>query len=368
MFIKILTFFLIINTSFAKDKIRISNNVFLEKTEFSDLKGWENEDYKEALDVFLSSCKRMKNIPKNVDIFPQIRKKINSNDFYAVCKIADIIKNYNDRYLKVFFENYFAPYKVVDKGNNKSLFTGYYLPQINAKKTKDKVYKYPIYGRPKDLSKKGRYYTRREINNGVLANQNLEILYTDDLVELFFFHIQGSGNVFLVDENKIISIGYDGKNNHKFTSIGKYMLKNNLIEPEKINTKDIKKELKKDLKLAEIIMNKNDSYIFFKIIENGKITGAFGSELIPFRTLAVDRKYIPLGFPMWLSTTHNTKNRNEKFNKLVIANDTGSAIKGAVRGDIFFGSGTNGENNASFQHAEGEYFLLLPERILRKIN
>ena len=368
MFFKILIFFLFIESSIAKDKIKIDNNVFLEKVKFSDLVGWENENYKEALDVFLSSCRKIKTIPKNIDIFPQVKRKINSEDFYAVCKIADVIKNYNDRYLKVFFENYFAPYRVVDKSGNKSLFTGYYLPQINAKKTKDKIYKYPIYGRPKDLARNARFYTRKEINNGALADQNLELLYTDDLVELFFFHIQGSGNVFLVDENRVISIGYDGKNNQKFTSIGKYMLKYKLIEPSKINAKDIKKELKKDPKLAEFIMNKNDSYIFFKIIENGNITGAFGSELVPFRTLAVDRKYIPLGFPLWLSTTHNTKDYNEKFNRLVIANDTGSAIKGAIRGDIFFGSGINGENNASFQHAEGEYFLLLPERILRKIS
>lgn len=367
---KIIIIFLLSTTDllWAKDNIKIASDVFLEKTSFSKLRGWEEENYKEAIDALLSSCEKIMSLPRDKSLFPQVNKRINKDDFFVVCRVADVIKNYNYKYLRVFFENYFVPYKVVDKSGAPSLFTGYYLPQINAKRTKDSVYKYPIYRRPDDLIGKRKYYTRKEINNGALANRNLEILYTDDPIELFFFHIQGSGNVYLVDENKVISIGYDGKNNQKFTSIGKYMLRNNLIEPNKANSKDLKKELKKDLKLAEIILNKNNSYIFFKIIENNTITGAFGSKLIPFRTMAVDRKYIPFGFPLWLNTTHNTRYGNGEFNHLVIANDTGSAIKGAVRGDIFFGSGTVGEDNASFQYSTGEYYLLLPERVLNKIG
>ena len=346
--------------------VKIDNNVFLVKSNFENLNGWENENYKEALDVFLESCKKVNTLPKNKNIFPQINKKINKNDFYAVCRIGEIIKNYNDKYLQVFFESYFIPYKVIDKTNT-SLFTGYYLPQINAKKIKDKIFKYPIYRRADDFENNGKYYTRKQINNGILNNKDLEILYTDDLVELFFFHIQGSGSVYLVDENKVIFIGYDGKNSYKFTSIGKYMLNNNLIDKSKINAKDIKKELKKDLNLAKFIMNKNESYIFFKILDNNVVSGAFGTKLVPFRTIAVDTRYIPLGFPLWLETKHNQKNKTTDFNKLVIANDTGSAIKGGVRGDIFFGSGTDGENNASYQYSNGEYFLLIPTRIAKKL-
>lgn len=131
--------------------------------------------------------------------------------------------------------------------------------------------------------------------------------------------------------------------------------------------KDIKKELKKDLNLAKFIMNKNESYIFFKILDNNVVSGAFGTKLVPFRTIAVDTRYIPLGFPLWLETKHNQKNKTTDFNKLVIANDTGSAIKGGVRGDIFFGSGTDGENNASYQYSNGVYFLLIPTRIAKKL-
>lgn len=355
------------NYSYSKQKIiKIDKDVFLKKATFSDFKYWEEENYKEALNVFLESCEKIQTLPDNKNIFPQLNKKIHKNDFYAICKIGNIIKNYNDKYLQVFFENYFIPYEVVDN-SKKSLFTGYYLPQINAKRQKDKQFQYPIYKRGYNFENSIKNYTREEINNGILDNKNLEILYTDDLVELFFFHIQGSGSVYLVDENKVISIGYDGKNSHPFTSIGKYMLNNNLIDKSKINAKDIKTELKKDMNLAKMIMNKNKSYIYFRIIENDNITGAFGMKLIPFRTIAVDRNYIPLGFPMWLETKHNTRNDNYNFNKIVVANDTGSAIKGAVRGDIFFGSGTDGEKNASFQYSNGKYYLLIPTKISKKL-
>lgn len=365
----VILFFLQKNCYSKNIKIRLSNELSLEETSFENLYGWNNENYKEALDVFLDNCERIVSLSIKYPIFPQANKKINKNDFYSVCKIADIIKNYNKEYIQVFFENYFIPFKIIDNKNNYSLFTGYYMPTIKAKRKKDNIFKYPIYKRPNDLVDGIKYYTREQINNGVLANKNLEILYTNDLVELFFFHIQGSGNVELVDENKIISIGFDGKNNHKYTSIGKYMSRNNLLTEAKADTKSIKQELKKNLVFAKNILNVNKSYIFFKILEDNNFKGAFGSKLVPFRTIAVDKKYIPYGFPIWLNTMHIKKyDIREQFNKLVIANDTGSAIKGVVRGDIFFGFGEEGEENSGYQYSTGEMYLLIPIKVLKKIN
>ncbi len=365
----VILFFLQKNCYSKNIKIRLSNELSLEETSFENLYGWNNENYKEALDVFLDNCERIVSLSIKYPIFPQANRKINKNDFYSVCKIADIIKNYNKEYIQVFFENYFIPFKIIDNKNNYSLFTGYYMPTIKAKRKRDNIFKYPIYKRPNDLVDGIKYYTREQINNGVLANKNLEILYTNDLVELFFFHIQGSGNVELVDENKIISIGFDGKNNHKYTSIGKYMSRNNLLTEAKADTKSIKQELKKNLVFAKNILNVNKSYIFFKILEDNNFKGAFGSKLVPFRTIAVDKKYIPYGFPIWLNTMHIKKyDIREQFNKLVIANDTGSAIKGVVRGDIFFGFGEEGEENSGYQYSTGEMYLLIPIKVLKKMN
>jgi membrane-bound lytic murein transglycosylase A len=351
---------------FSKEaQIRLNNGVILKRSSFSNLYKWEEENYKEALDVFLKSCERIMSLSLSNPIFPQLNGKINKNDFYTVCKIGSVIKNYNREYIQVFFENYFIPFEVKNESNF-SLFTGYYIPTINAKRKKDKIFKYPIYRKPDDLVSGTKYYTREEINNGILDDRNLEILYTDDFIELFFLHIQGSGNVYLADEKKMLSIGFDGKNNHKYSSIGKYMAKNNLINGNDSSSRGIKNELKKDVKLAEQILNVNKSYIFFKILDNNKIKGAFDMELIPFRTIAVDKKIIPFGFPLWLNTTHNKKDKKNEFNKIVIANDTGSAIEGVIRGDIFFGFGEEGENNATFQYSTGKYYLLIPTKIAKK--
>ena len=111
----------------------------------------------------------------------------------------------------------------------------------------------------------------------------------------------------------------------------------------------------------------NDSYVFFRVLKENVIKGAFGTQLIAQRTIAVDKNYIPLGFLLWLDTTHNMEYKNASFRKLVLANDIGAAIKGAVRGDIFFGYGAEGEDNASYQHSRGEYYLLIPKKIAKKL-
>jgi membrane-bound lytic murein transglycosylase A len=208
----------------------------------------------------------------------------------------------------------------------------------------------------------------KQIKNGILNNRDLEIFYTDDPVELFFAHIQGSMTVFLVDKAKFALLGFDGKNNHKFSSVGKFMVANDLMDKSDLNAIQLKKKLKSmGNNFLLSILNRNDSYIFFRVLENSGIVGAFGTSLVTTRTIAVDNNTIPLGFPLWLNTHHVTKDDRWQLNKLVIANDTGSAIKGSVRGDIFFGYGTTAEEAASYQYSEGKYYLLLPERVVRKL-
>jgi membrane-bound lytic murein transglycosylase A len=302
-------------------------------------------------------------------IFPQLAGNITGRDFYGVCRIAGIIGGYGEEYIRMFFEKYFIPYRVVDTSSNASLFTGYYIPKILAKRTKDEIFKYPIYRRPPDLVSGVRYYTREEINSGVLGNRGLEILYTDDLVDLYFMHIQGSGMVELVGENKLAYIGFDGKNNRDYSPLGKNTTEDNIIPRElRLDAIALRRELKKDITRAIRLFNMNESYVFFKLLKDGKFVGSFGTELVPFRTMAVDSKYIPLGFPLWVNTTHNRENSNVAFNRMLFANDVGSAVKGVNRGDIFFGFGEFGEINSSFQRAIGQYFLLIPVKIAKKLT
>jgi membrane-bound lytic murein transglycosylase A len=352
------------------DKIILKNSTVLKKVEFNELHGWSNENFTDALTVLLENCDKINSLPADKNIFPQARtnKKITKTDFYAACKVANVIKNYGVRYKQIFFENFFTPFEVIKKREEKSLFTGYYIPTIRAKTVKDDVFKYPIYRKPEDLSNYEQYYSRKQINNGALNNRNLEIFYTDDPIELFFAHIQGSMTVFLVDEAKFAPLGFDGKNNHKFSSVGRFMVDNDLMEKSDLNAIQLKKKLKSmGNNFLLSILNVNDSYIFFKMLENSGIVGAFGTSLVATRTIAVDNDTIPLGFPLWLNTQHVTKDDRRQLNKLVIANDTGSAIKGSVRGDIFFGYGEIAEEAASYQYSEGKYYILLPERIVRKL-
>ena len=336
----------------------------LKKVSFNQLDGWNKEDFNMTLKLFLLSCERFSKFSEDKKILPQINKNITRKDLNGICKIAKTIKEYESKHIKVFFEKFFIPYEVI---SDKSLFTGYYIPIIKAKRSKDMTFKYPIYKRPPDLTD-DKYYTRRQINFGTLNNKNLEIFYTNDAIELFFLHIQGSGIVRLIDENKTVYIGYDGKNNHKYSSLWNHISNKGLIDKNtKRNAKTIKYALRNSKNNINEILNMNDSYIFLKILKENTVKGSFGTELIPQRTMAIDKNYIPLGFLLWVDTVHNLEHKNISFKKAVLANDVGSAINGAIRGDIFFGYGSDGENNASYQYSEGKYYLLIPKKIAKKL-
>ncbi|MDR2778393.1 MAG: MltA domain-containing protein [Rickettsiales bacterium] len=347
-----------------------SAEVFFKRVDYSDLRGWGQDDYREVIKVFLKSCERIIPPKREQLVFTQLGRNVTSNDFYGICRIARAIENYDGEYIRMFFEKYFVPYRVIDTTSGASLFTGYYIPKILAKRTRDEVFRYPIYRRPPELINGIKYYTRKQIHSGALDDRNLEMLYTNDPVELYFMHIQGSGIVKLVEENRFTYVGFDGKNNCNYSPLGKNIAANSLLIPRELrmDARTLKRELKKDIARAIELLNANESYVFFKFLKNSKFTGAFGTELIPFRTMAVDSKYIPLGFPLWVNTKHTRENSNVEFSRILFANDVGSAVKGVNRGDIFFGFGKDGEENSSFQYASGQYFLLIPIKIAKKLR
>ncbi|MDR2777315.1 MAG: MltA domain-containing protein [Rickettsiales bacterium] len=347
----------------VRDKFSSGNSsrVLFERVGFGELEDWKYDNHLEALELLLQSCEKIISRGKNSPVFPQLGPKVENGDFFSVCRIAEIMRErkYDGDHARIFFETYFVPYRVVDLDSTKSLFTGYYIPKILAKRSRDNIFKYPIYRKPPDIVSGIGYYTREQIHSGVLDNRNLEILYTNDPIELYFLHIQGSGMVKLVDENRWVYIGYGGKNNRSYFAPGEHLLTGSSLM--------VKRELKKNVGEALKLLNKNESYVFFRFLNSGEFTGAFGTKLVPGRTMAVDNRYIPLGFPLWLSTVHTKRSSREKFNKLVFANDVGAAIKGVNRGDIFFGFGKRGEQDSGTQHSEGQYFLLIPVKMAKKL-
>jgi membrane-bound lytic murein transglycosylase A len=281
-------------------------------------------------------------------------------DFRDVCEIGQVIKGMGSKQAKNFFENWFAPFKVMDKnGESYGKFTGYYIPTLKGSRKKTNRYKYPIYAKPKNIDNDP-YYTRSEIQRGALRNQDLEIVYVDDKVDLFFMHIQGSGNV-QIEDGVIIRLSYAGSNNQPFTAIGKYMIENDIVENKSYLA--IKEWLKENPKKSDKILNLNLSYIFFKENKNNNIIGGSNVPLMAERSLAIDKDILPYGYPFWVEIENY---KLGEYQKLLISQDTGSAIKGTIRGDIFFGENENSEKRAIYMNEEGQYYILLPINLVDK--
>jgi membrane-bound lytic murein transglycosylase A len=330
-----------------------------ENTAFDYLNGFYKDDLDLALDVFKKAC-------------TQSRKK---EQFRDVCDHSHKFTNG-----KEFFTKNFTPKILVSNTGDKGLITGYYEPLLHGSRIKTDVYKYPVYKTPKNLVtiknkkryphfkrlrykakiRKGRYIpydTRAQIEE----NNNFEaICYVDDLIDLFFLQVQGSGRV-LLDSGELINIGYSNQNGRKYKSIGKKLIDDGHLVKEEVSLQTIRAFLDQNPQKVKEILNHNPSYVFF-IEKKETATGSLNVPLVPKRNIAVDRKYIPLGMPVFLETT-NPKT-NEAINKLVIAADTGGAIKGEIRADYFLGYGDEAREIAGLMKEEGRLFMLIPNDVV----
>jgi membrane-bound lytic murein transglycosylase A len=326
------------------------SKINLHKYNYNQLKGWNSGNINQGFKAFQKSCAVINSSKiKSKKLFAS-----NMSIWRNKCAKAMATKN-----PKQFFEQNFSPYLISYRNNPKGKFTGYFAKEIEASLTKSSIYKYPIYRQPSD--QKLLNLTRREVENGALEGKNLEIAYARSAAQLYFLHIQGSGFLKLPD-GKRLQVGFTAKNHAQYTSIGSYMLKEGLV---KHGTADeIEQWLDTHPVSGRTIMNMNERYVYFAL-KNGGPYGSLGVELTDQGSLAVDPDYIPLGVPVWLQTTlsHN----KEYYTRLMNAQDTGSGIKGPVRGDIFFGAGTWASSTASSMNSVGNYFILLPKEIDPKL-
>ncbi len=288
----------------------------------------------------------------------------------------------NHQAARWFFERWFVPHKIITDSQAPGLFTGYYEAELNGAWRKTKKFNVPIYARPKNLiavdlgqfspELKGKriagqirgnrlipYHTRKKIDGGVLQGKGLELLWVDSAIDAFFLHVQGSGRVRMRD-GTIVRVGFAAKNGRPYVAIGRVLIKRGDIPKEKMSMQSIRTWLTTHSREAASIMAENPSYIFFRRLKNTNPIGAMGVGLTAGRSLAVDRAYIPLGAPLWLDT-HDPLQARRPLRRLVIAQDTGSAIKGPVRGDVFWGFGRQAAQRAGHMKARGTYYLLLPK-------
>lgn len=322
---------------------------------FSDIGGWDTDNHVEALNTFLKSCGDFNSrndgdaIGKNEFLAPVIVWK-------KICLKASVVPADDEIRAKKFFESEFTPMKASSDKSEHAFITGYYEPFLSGLRVKSPPFIYPVYAMPQG----GTTYTRQQIDSGLLKNQATVIAYVDDPVQLFFMHIQGSGSIQL-DGGEIIHIGYAGNNRQPYVAIGKVLVDKGILDKKSITMQVLRQWLYDHPNDMWQIMWQNTSYIFFQEM-NG---GPFGSEevaLTPGRSLAVDKNYIPLGMPVFVDTVlpGNSESPFLIHRKLMVAQDTGRAITGPMRGDIFFGAGDGAEQVAGNLKSGGDFILLVP--------
>ncbi len=302
------------------------------------------------------------------------------------CQAARALTAGDTNGLRNFLQTWFTPYALQQNGNQTALITGYYEPEVAGSRTSSGVYQTPLLARPRDLvqvalgdfdpSLAGRtiighllgptlapYYTRSEIEAGALKPQKLELLYLASPIDAFFLQIQGSGRIKLPD-GEITRVAYAGKNGLPYVPIGKILSDQGAIPPGQVSMQTIRDWLESHPDQAKSIMDQNPSYVFFRIVTSISPDlgppGELGVSLTAGRSLAIDRNVVPLGAPMWLSTTDPLD--KSPMQRLMLAQDIGAAITGPLRADIFYGTGPEAAQRAGLAKQSGALYVLLPKQ------
>ena len=266
-----------------------------------------------------------------------------------------------------FFERWFEPVSIRGAGRAEAtLFTAYFEPELRGSLTRGGPYQHALYRMPQGLVPGSPQVARAAIDAGSLANRGLELAWVDDPVDSFFLHIQGSGRVRLPD-GRVLRVGYAGKNGHSYIPIGRVLVERGVMALEDVSLQSIRAWLAANPDRAFELMAQNPSYVFFEpkpelSADLGPI-GSFGTPLPAMRAVAVDRRHVPLGAPVWV----DFESPVGPVRRLTVALDTGGAIKGPRRADFFFGSGAAAGEAAGATRAYGRMLALAPTAALRRV-
>ncbi len=330
-----------------------------EPLSFKQLDGWQKDDHLAAFNCFKVSAKRMIETPYKTKSLG-----VSTLDLIAISQKAINHTVQTPTEAKTFFEENFCPYQYGDS-SKAGLLTGYFEPEVSASRVKTAQYKYPIYRKPDDLielddtnrpaaihhdfafgrqTAKGivEYFDRGEIQNGALEGLNLELFWLEDPVDLYYIHIQGSACL-RFENGSFTRVSYAAKSGHPYTSVGSILVRLGEMKLEEVTMQSIKIWLNQNSSRQNEIFNGNRSFIFFQTFNQPNINsgpiGAAGVSLTSARSMAVDHNLYSFGLPIWVETKDKFIDSNHRFKKLLIAQDTGSAIVGVQRGDYFVGSG-----------------------------
>ena len=340
----------------------------LSSARFADVPGWQGDRLSEAIPAFLHSCEHYLGKSDDTPLDPGPAKPgLGRPDYGTIaewrpaCKTAAALPAGDDNAARQFFETVFVPQLAGNNGNNDGLFTGYFEITLDGSLRRGGRFQTPLYRRPPDPAR----YNRAEIEDGALAGQGLELVWVDNPIDAFFLEIQGSGIVRL-QNGGTMRVGYDGGNSHPYVPVGRLMLERGILPRDQISMATIRDWMQAHPKEGAALRRENPSYVFFRVIHGPGPLGAEHVVLTPRRSLAVDRAFLAFGLPIWLDARERFG--PEAHRQLVIAQDTGGAIKGPVRGDLFWGDGKKAADAAGKMNARGRYWLLLPKSVAARLE
>lgn len=326
---------------------------------YNEIAGWAEDRHAEALVAFRRSCPRLSAGADMKIATDGGEKTVTAGEWKRICNAAVAVRTGDNRAARSFFEANFRPLVVQAPGK----FTGYFEPETRGSKAPSRLFTVPVYRRPPDLSDKP-FYTRAEIEQGVLKGKGLEIVYVQDPVALFEIQVQGSGRVTLA-EGGAMTLGFDGSNNRPYTAIGAVLVEMGVMKKEEATWPAIRDWLKRNPQQARDVMRRNERYIFFRDTKTSAPIGAEGVPLTAQRSMAVDPSLTPYGTPIWIDTRRPSLRRGAQpdvYRRLMIAQDTGAAIKGPARGDVFFGAGAQAAEWAGRMNSDGRAIVLIPNK------
>lgn len=303
--------------------------------DFDALDGWAQDDHASALTTFQNTCRDM-----------------DDPDWRSLCALAGDVPD-----ARAFFELFFRPVLIEDGAP--ALFTGYFEPELDGSRRRSARYRFPVYAMPPEARLIRPWLTRRQILEGpVMQGRGLEIAWVDDPVELFFLQIQGSGRIRLPN-GQMMRVGYGGANGHKYRSVGAELVRRGTYEAHQVSAQVIRNYVRNNPVVGEELLYHNPSYVFFREVsevpaDRGPL-GAMNRSITTMRSIAVDPAFVPLGAPVWIE-----KDGDGPLRRLMIAQDTGSAIKGAQRADVFFGTGDKAGREAGRLRDPGRMMVLMP--------
>jgi len=342
-------------------------NARIEPLSFSTLAGWTDDDHAAAFDTFLKSCRAILN---------GTRAMRSARPFYGalfkVCGRAVAAGQLDRDHARVFFEDNFKPVRVTPAGQTAGFFTGYYETEVDGSRFPSDEYTIPVYAAPAETvrrhqSKVFANLDRTRIEDGALAGKELEICYIKNPVDAFFAQIQGSTRVKL-DNGKLLRLNYVASNGMPYTPVGKFLIDRGIVSKEEMSMDKIREFMESNPDEGKELRRKNRSFVFFQETPLGthdECIGAQGVPLTPGRSLAVDKRIHIYGTPVWIDAELpiESEKPETKFRRLLFAQDTGSAIVGPARADIYFGHGEEISHIAGRIKQNGQFVMLAPQSV-----